>query len=186
MAALSGKDWWKANQARYPNSRDVNDLAPEFRDDVVRFIRLLRQGGASVAVRSTRRNAIRAYLMHYSWRISHDELPATDVPGHAGVDIEWDHGNEEASRAAAGEMARLFNLAYKPSLTSNHIRGTAVDMTITWNGDLALGPLPDGAYRTISDGPRDGAGNRELHEIGALYGVRKLVKDAPHWSSNGR
>ncbi len=186
MTNLSGKEWWHSNEAKYPNSRDIADLAPEFQESVLRYIRVLREGGASVVVSSTRRNAIRAYLMHYSWCIAHEEVAAADVPGHKGVDIVWDHGNAEQSQKAASDMVALFNLAFKPSLTSNHISGLAIDMRIAWKGDLFLGPLPDGSFRGVNDGPRNGATNRELHEIGAAFGVRKLLRDPPHWSSNGR
>jgi hypothetical protein len=186
MSNLSGKSWWRLNQGKYVNSRDVADLDPDFQEGVVQFIRLLRDAGANVAVSSTLRSPIRAYLMHYSWRIDRGDIDPADVPPKDGVSIEWDHGNEEASRQAAREMVQLFNLAYKPSLTSNHIKGKAIDMTITWTGDLSLGPLPDGSYRQIDDGPRNGALNRDLHEVGALYGVRKMLSDPPHWSYNGR
>jgi len=30
-AKLSGAAWWKANQAKFPNSTRVEDLAPDFR-----------------------------------------------------------------------------------------------------------------------------------------------------------
>lgn len=186
MSNLSGEEWWRKHQASYPNSRDVNDLAPEFQQNAVRFIGLLRDGGAGVQVSSTRRNAIRAYLMHYSWRVAHNEIDASDVPSMKGVSIQWDHDNAEASISAARQMVDLFNLAYRPSLTSNHIRGLAIDMNIRWTGDLALGPLPDGSTRSVVDGPRNGADNRTLHEIGDMLSVRKLLSDPPHWSHNGR
>lgn len=62
---LSGKDWWRANQARYPNSQEIDDLESGFRSRVEDFIGSLKHAGASVVVNSTRRNAIRAHLMHY-------------------------------------------------------------------------------------------------------------------------
>ena len=31
---LSGKAWWHANQAKYPNSAEVDDLDPGFRSKV--------------------------------------------------------------------------------------------------------------------------------------------------------
>ena len=186
MSNLSGTDWWRKNQAVYPNSKDMSDLAPGFQANVIRFMRLLTDGGARVSVTSTRRNAVRAYLMHYSWCIAHEEIAAAEVPSMAGVDITWDHGNAQASLVAAREMGNLFNLAYRPSLTSNHIRGLAVDLGIRWSGELFLGPLPDGSFRGIVDGRRTGADNRDLHAIGELYDVHKLLKDPPHWSHNGR
>lgn len=72
MAAsnLSGKDWWRANQASYPNSREIDDLEPGFRSRVEDFIGSLRFAEATVVVNSTRRSAIRAHPMHYSWKIA--------------------------------------------------------------------------------------------------------------------
>ena len=186
MSNLSGREWWIANQSRYPNSRDLNDLQADFGANVTRFVDTLREARATVNIRSTRRNPIRAYLMHYCWRVANGDLDPADVPTKTGVNIKWDHGNDRVSRNAAREMVRLFGLAFRPSLTSNHIRGKAIDMTIRWRGDLFLGPLPNGGFQGIVEGPRNGARNRELHEIGELYGVRKLLSDPPHWSHNGR
>src|SRR5260221_490694 len=124
--------------------------------------------------------------MYYSWTIANEEDDPTDVPKKDGVDIVWDHGNKDASIKAAREMAGLFHLAHKPSLKSNHIRGLAVDMDISWKGDLFLGPLPNGKFEGILEGPRNGADNRQLHDMGELFGVIKLISDAPHWSYNGR
>ncbi len=186
MSSLSGRAWWVDNQDRYPNSRDVNDLQADFRADVIRFIHILRNARVTVVVKSTKRNAIRAYLMHYSWRIANEDFNPSDVPQRSGVAIQWDHGNINASRQAAREMVDLFGLAFKPSLTSNHIRGMAIDMSIGWKEDIVLGPLPNGGFRGIVGGPRNGARNRDLHNIGELFGVRKLLSDPPHWSNNGR
>jgi hypothetical protein len=38
---------------------------------------------------------------------------------------------------------------------------------------------------TISSTPRTGAFNTDLHQVGASYGVVKLVTDHPHWSADG-
>ncbi|MBL7466214.1 hypothetical protein INQ08_23630, partial [Escherichia coli] len=59
---LSGADWWNANQARYPNSAAVADLAQPFRDNVAAFLKALKDAGASVTISATRRNALRAQL----------------------------------------------------------------------------------------------------------------------------
>lgn len=186
MAKLSGRDWWVANQGRFPNSSDVDDLRAGFAEDVKSFIRTLRAAGANVRVRSTRRDARRAYLMHYSWRIANGDIDAADVPKKVGVEIQWDHGDAKASRKAARQMVSLFGLAYRPSLRSNHIRGLAIDMSVRWRRDILLGPLPGGAFQGIVGGPRNGARNRELHAVGERFGVRKLLSDPPHWSRNGR
>lgn len=184
-ANLSGTRWWRANQSRYPNSTRLEDLEDTFGDNTRRFVRALRDAGATVSISSTRRDRIRAHLMHYSWKLSRGEVMARNVPQIAGLNIEWDHGDEEASRRAAGEMVRLFGLAYIASLTSNHIVGKAIDMTISWRGVLRI-RLPNGAnnYSEVSSGPRDG-GNRELHRIGREFRVIKLISDPPHWSYDG-
>jgi hypothetical protein len=109
ISNLSGKDWWHANQASYPNSREVDDLEPGFRSRVQDFIASLRHAGAAVVVNSTRRNAIRAHLMHYSWRIAYGDVEPKDVPKRGGLNIEWDHGDLEKSREAAKEMVNLLS-----------------------------------------------------------------------------
>lgn len=182
---LSGKDWWRANQGSYPNSRDVDDLEPGFRANVENFIVSLKDAGATVTVNSTRRNAIRAHLMHFSWKVAYGEIDPKDVPKHGGLDIEWDHGDLDRSRAAAEEMVNLFGMAHVASLTSNHIIGKAIDMNISWKDTLVI-TRPAPLLTRIESRPRTGQ-NRELHEIGAgVFGVRKLVSDPPHWSYNGR
>jgi len=127
---LSGAAWWYANQARYPNSNPLDDLAADFRRNAKRFVGALRAGGTSGRVSATLRNRIRAHLMHYSWRVARNQIAPADVPDIDGCDIIWDHGDPARSRAAAVEMVRLFRIVFKPSLTANHIQGTAVDMTI--------------------------------------------------------
>jgi hypothetical protein len=184
-SSLSGKDWWRANQAKYPNSQEIDDLEPGFRVRVEDFIVSLKHAGATVVVNSTRRNAIRAHLMHYSWKVAYGEIDPRDVPVRSGLNIEWDHGDLEASRKAAREMVNLFGMAHNASLTSNHIRGKAIDMNISWKDTLVL-TRPAPLLARIASRPRTGQ-NRELHEIGAsVFEVRKLVSDPPHWSYNGR
>jgi len=183
-ANLSGGDWWHANQAKYPNSREVDDLEPGFRSRVEDFIGSLRDAGASVTVKSTLRNASRAHLMHYSWKLTYGEVDPADVPKRTGVDIEWDHGDEEKSRQAAKDMVNLFGMAHIAALSSNHIKGKAIDMTIAWKSTLVL-TKPAPLLTRIESRPRSGQ-NKELHEVGAtVFGVRKLVSDPPHWSYNG-
>jgi hypothetical protein len=182
-AQRSGAAWWHANQARYTNSDKLTDLIPEFAGKVQAFIDAMRAGGAQVKVSSTRRNPIRAYLMHYSWRLAAGQVSAASIPAKSGCEILWDHGSEAASRSCAREMRDLFNIAYQPSLTSRHIEGKAIDMTITWTGDLVM---RDGQGRLVTIAPpRSGDVNAMLHRVGASYGVIKLVSDKPHWSTDG-
>ena len=182
---LSGAAWWRANQQRYPNSRRIDDLADDFRDNVRRFIDALTAANARVAVSSTRRNATRAHLMHYCWKVANGEIDPSAVPARPGLDIQWDHGTPGPSRRAARDMVNLFNMAHIASLTSNHIRGTAIDMTINWSGDLEIAVPGQASPTLIREGPRNGAQNRALHDVGRQYGVIKLVSDPPHWSHNG-
>ena len=180
---FSGAEWWRANQHKYPNSAEISDLAPAFASAVGNFIRALETAGAIVVVAATRRNRMRAHLMHYSWRVAHRDIPPDRVPRVPEVPIIWDHGDDTASRKAAQEMVDLFEIVYKPSLTSNHIFGTAVDMKISWTQPI----LVTNARRreVLVDLPRNDATNKTLHAVGASFGVRKLLSDAPHWSANG-
>jgi hypothetical protein len=81
-------------------------------------------------------------------------------------------------------MVNGYGLVYQPSLTSIHITAEAIDMTITWSGNLAI-TNGHGQTVLINTTPRTGAGNTQLHQVGATYGVHKLVSDRPHWSSTG-
>jgi len=180
---LSGAAWWKANQAKYPNSAAVADLVQPFRGKVSAFLQAMRDAGASVTVAATRRNAVRAHLMHYSWCVAKGSVAPKDVPALPGLRIQWDHGELAASRTGAQEMVDLFQIAFEPSLTSRHIEGRAIDMTIGWNGTLRI---KDKAGKTRKlDAPRTGDANRDLHAVGATYGVIKLLSDPPHWSDDG-
>jgi hypothetical protein len=182
---LSGKDWWYANQSLYPNSQETDDLEPGFRSKVEDFISSLKQAGANVKVNGTRRNAVRAHLMHYSWKIAYGEINPKDVPKYSGLEIEWDHGDLEKSRKAAKTMVELFDMKHIASLTSNHILGKAIDMNISWKDTLVM--TRQGTFLAkIESQPRTGQ-NHDLHEIGANeFGVYKLVSDPPHWSYDGK
>ncbi len=181
---LSGADWWNANQAKYPNSAAVADLIQPFRDNVTAFLKALKDAGATVAISSTRRNATRAHLMHYSWCVAKGSVAPGKVPILPGLAIVWDHGDLAKSRAAAQQMVALFQVAFEPSLTSRHIEGRAIDMTIGWTGTLKLKDK-QGKPREIA-APRSGDTNPDLHKVGASYGLIKLLSDPPHWSDDGR
>ncbi|MBN8812700.1 MULTISPECIES: hypothetical protein [unclassified Sphingomonas] len=181
---LAGAEWWNANQARYPNSAAVADLVQPFRDNVAAFLKALKDAGASVTISATRRNALRAQLMHYSWRVAKGLVAPNKVPVLPGLDIRWDHGDLARSKAGAQAMCDLFQIAFEPSLTSRHIEGRAIDMTIGWNGTIKVRDK-QGKPREIA-APRSGDTNPDLHRVGATYGVIKLVSDPPHWSDDGR
>lgn len=180
---LSGAAWWDANQAKFPNSSDVVDLATPFRENVQAFIAALQAGKATVNVTATRRDKRRAALMQHSWDVAHGALDPKHVPEIKGVDINWDHGNLATSQAAAEEMVEKFGIVFRPALSSLHIFGRAIDMNISWTGTIHV---KDKAGKSVSVGaPHNGASNTTLHAIGASYGVKKLLADKPHWSDNG-
>lgn len=180
---LSGADWWNANQAKYPNSAAVTDLIQPFQTNVAAFLKALKDAGATVAVSATRRNAIRAHLMHYSWCVAKGSVAPNKVPALPGLAIVWDHGDLAKSKAGAQQMVDLFQIAFEPSLTSRHIEGRAIDMTIGWNGTLKIRDK-QGNTREIG-APRSGD-NPDLQKLGATYGAIKLISDPPHWSDDGR
>jgi hypothetical protein len=182
-AQLSGAAWWHANQAKYPNSAKTADLASPFREKAIRFIDALKAAGAQVDVSATLRNPIRAHLMHYSWEVANGTIAPGAVPAVHGCAIQWDHGDPAASKRGAQEMVDLFGIVFEPALTSLHIQGEAVDMTIAWAGTLSIADA-NGARHALG-APRSGETNSGLHAVGATYGVKKLLTDAPHWSSTG-
>jgi len=190
MAKKSGKYWvtWANSHAK--NSSKIDDLEAAFKTNVKDFIKALEDGGANVDVEATKRNKKRAYLFHWSWKIYLDKSKASDATTLAGVDIEWEHGDEAKNKAGAKEMVNGFGLAvppksvFAPSMSSNHINGKAIDMDITWTGTIKV-KKKDGSEVSIAY-ESDVKLNTVLHTVGASYGVKKLLKDAPHWSIDGK
>jgi CARDB/Lectin C-type domain len=183
---LSGAEWVGA----FPASTSVADLDPGFAASTSRFIQSLESGGATVNVLATLLPQERAYLMHWSWLIAERNYPANRVPPMDGVDIDWWHGNQAHSRAAARAMVHGFGicgLGAAPALESNQTRGLALDMAVTWTGNLTVVD-GNGVSRTIRGGPRNSA-NRALISVGATFGVihyRPICSDKNHWTVNGR
>jgi len=184
MGKPSGRAW----TSKFPTSRKIGDLKGGFAGGVRKFVDAMEKGGATVDVEATFRPPQRAYLMHYAYLIAHGADPAK-VPAMSGVDIDWVHKDKSgapdprASRKAAQEMVSAYDIAYEPALKSRHTEGLAIDMTISWSGDLKI-VAADGKELSIATRPRDG-GNKELQAVGAGYGVVKLKSDPPHWSSDG-
>ncbi len=128
------------------------------------------------------------------------------------VDICWEHKNPDgtpdvsASLQAAKVMSDTYKVGNNPvAQDSNHIPGHAIDIKIRWTGNLTVTCGPEATAGTICDNagkivtitttPRTGGdkehpnGNKQLREVGASYGVIKLVSsnkpDPPHWSIDG-
>ncbi|MES2057487.1 MAG: peptidoglycan-binding protein [Pseudomonadota bacterium] len=184
---LSGAAWWDANQATFPNSSRLADLASPFRERVIAFTTAMKAGGARISVGSTLRNPARAKLMLYCWEVANGERAPTAVPTIPGCAINWDHGDPVKSRKAAREMVKRFGIVRKPSTgLSLHTMGRAIDMTINWTGTITVKDAA-GAAQPIGK-PNSGENNTALHAVGASYGVIKfayLPADPPHWSDNG-
>ncbi|MBP1848262.1 hypothetical protein J2046_006553 [Rhizobium petrolearium] len=177
----SGANW--VNQ--FPGSTSTSDLDAAFRTGVNSFIAAMRSAGATVSIGTTLRPVERAYLMHYSWRIAKKEIDPANVPALAGVDIEWVHGTLAASRQAAQDMVDGYQIVAKPAYPTKHSDGTAIDMTISWTGTLAIVDN-NGTSTSITTTPRTGM-NTDLAVVGATYAVIKATfsGDPPHWSDDG-
>jgi hypothetical protein len=190
-AELSGDQWVR----RFPGSSSFRDLRIPFRDKVEAFVGALRAAGATVSISATYRPPKRAYLMHWAWRIVKRDFDPATVPAMDGVDISWMHDGPDGtySRAASVAAARLMvngmnmqSLGVAPAQQSRHTLGYGIDMNIRWTGTLVITDAGDSIVR-IETLPRTGL-NRQLHQVGASYGVIKYNRagrDNPHWSDNG-
>jgi hypothetical protein len=185
----SGKYWVTWANMNAKNSESMDDLADPFKSNVKAFIKALEDAGATVKVNATRRSDKRAYLFHWSWLIGLAKAKPSAAKAMAGVEIEWDHGDAAKSKAGAQEMVSGFGLAVPPkstvapSLTSHHIAGKAIDMEITWTGDLNV-KKKDGTVVAVPF-MKDPNSNTKLHAVGESYSVKKHKTDAPHWSTDG-
>lgn len=171
----SGTNWIN----RFPTSSEISDLTPGFEASVTRFISAIKNAGGAVRVSATHRPSERAYLMHYSWRISREGLSPEQVPEKEGVNIDWTHrGNIDAATTAARNMVNAYRIVFRPALTSRHIQRRAIDMTITNIVGKSIAKA-DGSMVIV---------NRlsDLNPVGSSYGVIKLISDPPHWSDDGR
>jgi hypothetical protein len=174
---LSGPKW----VSKFPTSNSVNDLSPGFKSSVVAFLKAITDAGGTVHIAVTYRPPERAYLMHWAWEIVHGNVQPSAVPAKAGVDIEWDHGDDQASIKAAQEMVTAFQLdtksKYVPALESNHTKGKAIDMHINIS-----------KIKTIKDNKGNDINitkKSDLYPVRKTYGVIKLLNDPPHWSEDG-
>jgi hypothetical protein len=171
---LSGPKW----VAKFATSRTTSALTSAFGRKVDDFIAAIKAAGGSVTVSATYRPLRRAFLMHYSGRVANEEIDPAKVPKYNGININWVHPTEAESINAAKQMMQGYHIQFPAALKSNHTARRAIDMTIR---------------RIISKTMKDAEGNdvvikteRDLHKVGATYGVIKLVGDDPHWSEDGR
>jgi len=189
---LSGTQWI----SRYPTSNSVNDLTSPFKDNLKLFVAALKTAGASVTISATYRPPERAYLMHWCYEIAKNNYDPRTVPAMDGVNIKWDHAAADGSYSSAASMQAaqamvngygMQDLHVSPALSSRHTMGRAIDMSISWTGNLTINKA-DGTATTITTEPRTGM-NSALTAVGASYAVIKFIGgslDKPHWSDNGR
>jgi hypothetical protein len=185
----SGVYWvtWASGHAQ--DSDSVDDLDDTFKANVKAFIKALEDAGAKVEPKNTLRSDKRAYLFHWCWLIGLGKAKAAEATEMKGVDIEWDHGDEEKSKKGAKDMIDHFGLAVPPqsnvapALDSRHIDGKAIDMDITWKDTIKI-KKKDGTEVSV-EFKADVNKNTALHDVGASYDVIKLTSDAPHWSTDG-
>ena len=176
---LSGSAW----VSKFPASTSLDDLKDPFKTNCKDFVAALEAAGATVSISTTYRPDERAFLMHYAYQVAKGTIAASDVPAKAGININWVHPTDAASKKAAQEMVDGYGIVYAPTYPSNHSGKTAVDMDISWSGPLKI-KNKDGTEAEIKSGAQDGT-NTELHKVGATYSVIKLVSDKPHWSATG-
>jgi hypothetical protein len=197
---LSGLAWLMAagvsqnhDQGTYPFSTSVSTLSQTFEPRVVSFMHALEHATPAVkpTIITTYRSPGRAYLMHYSWEIFKKGMDpkAVDALNNAppGIDIRWNYGDPTLSKQAAQQMYQFFGSPPVAAYPSNHSGGNAIDMVITWKGNLTVID-GNGVKRTIKSGPHNST-NPTLIQIGATFGVIHFYppnKDRNHWSINGR
>ncbi len=187
----SGKYWVTWAETNATQSTALNDLEVGFKSNVDSFLKALTNAGIKFTVSTTKRSPLRAYLFHWSWKIALGKCKTSEPSKVAGVNIDWDHGDDQKSKLAAQEMVDGFGLAVPPkstvapALTSNHILGKAIDITFEkWVGTIKIKKKDN--VEVAVEYKSDVNANKLLHEVGASYGLIKHVHDAPHWSFNGR
>lgn len=114
-------------------------------------------------------------------------LDPREVPALDGVEINWVHAKDDAaftkSRAAAEQMVRAFALTAPPPPTSRLAGRRAMEMTITWDGNLKIEDA-NGQIKTL--GAPQSNNNPGLIEVAATYGVIKVATEPPCWSEDGK
>lgn len=180
---LSGERWC----LEFPTSKVTADLASPFRDKVEKFRAAMAKAGVDLEIAATFRPSERAWLMHWAYDIAHGADPRK-VPSRAGININWVHvdakGNCDltASKKAAQSMNSVYRSSVRPSLTSLHITGNAIDMSGFWTREVSI---TDGNGKTILIPAGASFNSGMLHKVAATYGVVKRINDKPHWSVNG-
>ena len=134
MAEPSGPAWC----ARFPGSASPDDLLSDFRDRVLAFLADEGRGREAEHCRhlppAPARLSDALVLPYRQFRAG----PLRGAP-HGGrrhpVDAQV---GVSASRAAARAMMNVYGIIFPAALVSRHTQRRAIDMTISWNGTLAI------------------------------------------------
>ena len=201
---LSGPHWKAIADARWGGAvPNISELQASFGSDLQRFIDMLAANSIIVKPQSGVRPPERAYLFHYCVKVWKGKIKPKDVPAMAGVDIIWDHGDDAVSRAAAEQLADVFELVGVAALKSNHSAGTAMDMVMNFTGNTTNTIEYEHNGRTVrrrikvDDEARHDRKNRgkvisniagrELTKAGNDFGIKRAIdNDIVHWSRTGR
>ena len=184
---LSSGTWAWCNNSGYVNGQSLDQLEGDFKDKAKNIIGALRAAGVGVSVASTLRHPVRAAIMRYTFRYSRE-----GVKDQKSLDLMAKHGvTVTGDRKAATAAVAKFGIAYTPSVTSNHIYGHAVDMSLS---NLPAGKQIQlyGKTMTIQKGSASSKSTAEsvrLNNTLNYYGIagfKKMLSDKPHWSHNGR
>jgi hypothetical protein len=184
----SGADWKAVADANgWINSVEFSALDATWGPRAEAFVNGLRAAGAQVRIEAGLRHPNRAFLMHYAWGVAkakYTPAQANTACRGRGIDIEWDHGNTNASRAAAQALVDAFDLVRQASITSNHIRGLAIDIVIS---DLPSSITMNGRTYSTRQGASSTAAAESVAPIGKAMGVIWYgPSDWVHWSHNGK
>ena len=116
------------------------------------------------------------------------KLPVIKKGSQGTFVITWKRFLKETAsgaRQAAAQMVDIYGIGGNPvALKSLHTQRLAIDWNITWEDTLKI-KNSNGNIVEINE-PRNGSENKLLFDVGASYGVYKLLdRDPPHWSYNG-
>lgn len=172
------------------DKKGVAGLDGTFGKNADAFIKAMEAAGITVTVAGATRLPERAYLMRCAYLIYHGEyaVVVSELAHKPGtVDIDWEEikkaavdeqGFKEFARLLAGKLGIGLGFSQAPSLTSNHIKGLAVDLDIDgWQGKNVADA--DGKKTPI-------ATFEDLEKVGATYKVLHFLKpgEPNHWSIN--
>jgi|GEM_PF-2476759 len=108
------------------------------------------------------------------------------------VPIKWSHPTEADTKAGAEAMRAVGNYSVvAPPGKSNHIDGNALDMNVSWSGNISIKKKGATVKTLINTEPRrfskgEGLKNEQMVEVGTSYGVINYGSgDEIHWSKTG-